>query len=85
MQPDRNKEKPMAKRPEPTILEIPENLNIKQAAERLGCTVHWLRLEVKAGNISPLTLGHKYVFPIEEILRYRSQVAQDAGCLAAVR
>lgn len=69
----------------PSVLDVPENLNIKQAAERLGCTAHWLRLEVKAGNICPLLLGHRYVFPIEEILRYRSQVAQDAGCLSAVR
>lgn len=67
------------------VLEIPENLTIKQAAEKLGCTVHWLRLEVKAGNITPLTLGHRYLFPIEEILRYRTQMAQDANCMAAVR
>ena len=49
-------------KPEPMILEISENLNIKQAAERLGCTVHWLRLEVKAGNITPLLFGHRVHF-----------------------
>jgi hypothetical protein len=72
-----------AKQPETVVL--PENYRLPAAADYLKCTEHWLRLEIKAGKITPLVLGHRYVFPVEELLRYRSQVAQDAGCMAAVR
>ena len=64
---------------------LPQNFRLPQAADYLGCTQHWLRLEVKAGHITPLMLGHRYIFPVEELLRYRSQIAQDSGCMAAVR
>jgi helix-turn-helix protein len=69
----------------PVSVSLPKNYNIEQAAEYLGCKAHWLRLEIKAGNITPLLLGHRYIFPEEELLRYRSQTAQEAGCMAAVR
>jgi excisionase family DNA binding protein len=69
----------------PVLDQIPENLNVSDAAARLGCTKHWLYQEVAAGRLTPLKMGHRFVFPIEELLRYRSQLAEDSGCHAAVR
>jgi hypothetical protein len=63
----------------PIILPRPD------AAKILGCTISWLRIEAAAGHITPVRLGRRVCFSIEELLRYKNQVCQDAGDMAGVR
>lgn len=69
----------------PIAISLPRNLRITEAAEYLGCTAHWIRLQVKAKKLTPLVMGRRFVFPEEELLRYRSELAQESDCMAAVR
>lgn len=55
------------------------------AAKVLGCTVSWLRIEAAKGHITPVRLGRRVCFSIEELQRYKSQLCQDAGDMAGVR
>jgi len=63
----------------PVILPRPD------AAKYLGCTVSWLRIEAAEGHITPIRLGRRVCFSIEELQRYKSQVCQDAGDMAGVQ
>lgn len=68
----------------PAVLQ-PIILDRPKAAAYLSCTVSWLRLEAAAGHITPIKLGKRVCFSIEELQRYKSEVCQDAGDMAGVR
>jgi excisionase family DNA binding protein len=61
------------------------NLRLAEAADALGCTLSWVRREIKAGNLTPICLGKRFLIPLEEVQRYQSQSCQDAGCMSGVK
>lgn len=54
------------------------------AAKYLGCTVSWLRIEAAEGHITPIKLGRRVCFSVNELKRYKAQLCQDHGDMAGV-
>jgi excisionase family DNA binding protein len=54
------------------------------AAKVLGCTVSWLRIEAAKEHITPIRLGRRVCFSLQELKRYKSQLCQEAGDMAGV-
>lgn len=52
-------------------------LTREAAAVYLSCTVSWLRLEVDAGHITPIILGRRVCFTVEELQRYVRQLQEE--------
>ena len=63
----------------------PDNGTFEEVRAWLRCTVGYLRNAVRTKQITPIVLGQRPTFPKEEVLRFRSELAQKQGVMSAVR
>ncbi|MBU3173698.1 hypothetical protein [Clostridium estertheticum] len=54
-----------------------KRLLLKDAAEALGVTAHYLRTEAKAGRICHLRCGNRYIFDIEQCEEFLRNKAME--------
>ncbi|MBU3075621.1 excisionase family DNA-binding protein [Clostridium estertheticum] len=54
-----------------------KRLLLNQAAEALGVTAHYLRMEVKAGRMPYLRVGNRYVIDVEQVEEFLKNKAME--------
>ncbi|MDF2892069.1 MAG: hypothetical protein K0R80_2436 [Clostridia bacterium] len=56
---------------------MPKRLLLAPAAEYLGVSQHYLRVEAKAGRIPCLKSGNRYIFDVLQVEEYLRQKAME--------